>query len=480
MNRRERRILNTVYAFVFVSLIILGLGYLGLGYYYRDSFSYGTRINGIYCTGHTPTEVDALLNEKYSYDGLTVTTDGVSIHIRPSDIDFTYDFKAALGIYLHNQNPWAWPANLISNRDRTLHPLVSFDVAKLNAILDSYDIFTYDTEPEVSIVCGNGIYTLTDTTRHRPNSIAMRKAVTDCLYESVETLELDKSYYDDIAYTPAQLVTLNEYDSVCDMLGAHITYVMGEDRVELTDDILAGFLLRDDNGELVVRESSEDEDEEDDEAESEPPYIWSSEAIETWVDVLADKYDTLGSTRSFQTTGGDVIEVSGGIYGNKIDRQAEKAYLKKAIYDKVTEEHEPIYSQEALYKGLDDIGPTYIEVNMTDQKLYYYVDGELIIDTPVVTGNMGRRMNTPSGTNYVYFKQRNRTLIGPNYQTFVNYWMAVNGHIGIHDATWRNEFGGDIYLTQGSHGCINTPMEAVSQLYEMVEIGTPVVMYYTE
>ncbi|MBR6390297.1 MAG: L,D-transpeptidase family protein [Lachnospiraceae bacterium] len=474
MNRHIEDILKIIYTFVFVSLIILGLVYLGLGYYYRDSFSYGTRINGVYCTGHTPAEVDALLNEKYNYDGLTVTSDGVSIHIKPSDIDFTYDFNAALGIYLHNQNPWAWPVNLISHRDRVLHPIVGFDIAKLNAILDSYDIFTYDTAPDVSIICGDGVYELKDTTRHRPNSIAMRKAVTDCIYESRDTLLLDESYYDDIAYTPAQLVTLNEYDNVCKMLGAHITYLMGEERVELTDDLLVGFLLRDDNGELAVREVSDD-------TESDaPPYIWSAEAIETWVDVLADKYDTVGATRKFPATGGEMIEVSGGIYGNKIDRAAEKAYLKTAIYDKVTEEHEPAYTQEALYKGLDDIGPTYIEVNMTDQKLYYYVDGDLVIDTPVVTGNMGRRMNTPSGTNYIYYKQRNRTLIGPNYQTFVNYWMAVNGHIGIHDATWRNEFGGDIYLTQGSHGCINTPMDAVSQLYEMADVGTPVIMYYTE
>lgn len=471
MNRHLRNTLKIIYIFVFVSLIILGLIYLGLGYYYSDSFSYGTRINGVYCTGHTPAEVDALLNEKYDYEGLTVTSDGVSMHIKPSDIDFTYDFNAALAIYLHNQNPWAWPANLISDRDRTLHPIVAFDLAKLNKILDAYDIFSYDTVPEVSIISRDGVYELVDTTRHRPDSIAMRKAVIDSIYESTEALILDDSYYDDVAYTPAQLVTINEFNSVKDMLGAHITYVIGEDRIELTDDILVGFLLRDDNGELILAE---------DDSEDAPRYVWSSEAIETWVDVLADRYDTLGSTRHFNATGGFTVDVSGGIYGNQIDRDAEKAYLKNAIFDKLTEEHEPIYKHEALYKGLDDIGPTYIEVNMTDQKLYYYVDGELIIDTPVVTGNMGRKMNTPSGTNYVYYKQRNRTLIGPNYQTFVNYWMAVNGHIGIHDATWRNEFGGDIYLTQGSHGCINAPMEAVSQLYDMVELGTPVIMYYTE
>lgn len=77
-----------------------------------------------------------------------------------------------------------------------------------------------------------------------------------------------------------------------------------------------------------------------------------------------------------------------------------------------------------------------------------------------------------------YFKQKNRVLRGANYATPVKYWMAVDGRIGIHDASWRKEFGGDIYLTDGSHGCINTPLEKVQELYDMVEIGTPVIMFY--
>ncbi|MCR5594973.1 MAG: L,D-transpeptidase/peptidoglycan binding protein [Lachnospiraceae bacterium] len=476
MKRHLKNFLKFFYIFLFITLIILGLVYLGLGYYYRDSFSYGTRINGIYCTGRTPAEVDKLLNERYSYDGLTIRAEGYEILIKPEDIDFSYDFKSALDIYLHNQNSWFWPSNLISQRNRTLNPLVSYNIAKLDSILDSYEIFVYDTEPDVSIMSENGVYALLDTTKHRPESEKMREAVTDCIYSSTEELIIDDSYYTDLEYTKAQMETIKQYESVKNMLGADITYIMGNERVDITDDILVSFLKRDDDGNLVKVSKEDGIDTED----NSPEYEWSPEAIETWVDVLADKYDTLGSTRHFKATGGFDVEVSGGIYGNKIDRKAEKDYLKAAIRDKLSEDHEPVYIEKALHQGIDDIGDTYVEVNMTDQKLYYYVNGELVIDTPVVTGNMGRRMNTPSGTNYVYYKQRNRTLIGPNYQTFVNYWMAVNGHIGIHDATWRDEFGGEIYLTSGSHGCINTPMDAVSQLYDMVEIGTPVIMYYTE
>ena len=110
--------------------------------------------------------------------------------------------------------------------------------------------------------------------------------------------------------------------------------------------------------------------------------------------------------------------------------------------------------------------------------MYYYVDGVQKIATPIVTGNTSRRMGTPSGVNYVYLKQTDRILRGEGYASHVDFWMPVKGNIGIHDAAWRSKFGGTIYQTNGSHGCINTPRDAMVQLYESAEVGTPVVMFY--
>ncbi len=180
----------------------------------------------------------------------------------------------------------------------------------------------------------------------------------------------------------------------------------------------------------------------------------------------------------FRSTKGNLVHITGGTYGNLIDRPAEKAYLYEALAERKTEIHEPVYVQEAKAKGLDDIGDTYVEVDMGEQHMYYYEKGELIIDTPIVTGDMMRKRSTPAMVCFVYGKQRNRTLRGPGYASFVNYWMPVKGGIGIHDAGWRDTFGGEIYKTRGSHGCINTPGEAMKIIYEKVEIGTPVVMFY--
>ena len=100
------------------------------------------------------------------------------------------------------------------------------------------------------------------------------------------------------------------------------------------------------------------------------------------------------------------------------------------------------------------------------------------METDVVTGNVSKRWGTPEGIYAVFAKERNRILSGRDYASFVKYWMPYYRGIGIHDASWRNTFGGTIYQKNGSHGCINTPEKWVKIIYEEVEVGTPVIVYY--
>ena len=178
-----------------------------------------------------------------------------------------------------------------------------------------------------------------------------------------------------------------------------------------------------------------------------------------------------------------MITIDGGTYGSKMDRKKETAYLLEHLLDPgvhtgTPQSHIPSYEREAFCYGKNDIGDTYIEVDMTEQKMYYYEKGGLKLETEIVTGKMRRRMGTPEGVNFVYNKQKNRVLRGPGYASPVKFWMPVKGGIGIHDAGWRKEFGGDIYQTAGSHGCINTPKDKMEELFDCVQIGTPVVMFY--
>ena len=120
---------------------------------------------------------------------------------------------------------------------------------------------------------------------------------------------------------------------------------------------------------------------------------------------------------------------------------------------------------------------TYIEISISQQHLWYYEKGQLVLDTDVVTGNNDGECNTPTGRYSISSRATNTVLTGPGYSSPVSYWMGFNGGIGIHDATWRSSFGGDIYNGNGSHGCVNTPYDKVQELYERTDYGTPVIVY---
>ena len=189
-------------------------------------------------------------------------------------------------------------------------------------------------------------------------------------------------------------------------------------------------------------------------------------------------YDSYGKPHTFQSTRGDLITLENGTYGNELDRKKETAFLEQAVLERKDVLRQPEYLRKAWAQGLNDIGDTYIEIDITQQKMYFYQNGECMIDTPVVTGNMMRKRETPEGVFYIYLKQKNRVLRGPGYAAHVDFWMPVKNGIGIHDALWRDEFGGEIYKTEGSHGCINTPHDVMEKLYDMAEIGMPVVIFY--
>ena len=113
--------------------------------------------------------------------------------------------------------------------------------------------------------------------------------------------------------------------------------------------------------------------------------------------------------------------------------------------------------------------------------MWYYENGALVADTDVVTGNISRHNGSPDGVFKIVYKESPAVLRGEDYESDVTYFMPFAYNVGIHDASWRNgRFGGDIYKSSGSHGCINAPLEVVEKMFGKVEVGTPVVAYYRE
>ncbi|MFR2849244.1 MAG: L,D-transpeptidase [Hungatella hathewayi] len=121
-----------------------------------------------------------------------------------------------------------------------------------------------------------------------------------------------------------------------------------------------------------------------------------------------------------------------------------------------------------------------MEINLTAQHLFFYKDGKLLVESDFVSGNSSKGYDTPPGAYPITYKERNATLKGEDYRTPVDYWMPFNGNIGMHDAGWRSSFGGNIFKTSGSHGCVNLPPSVAKTIYENIEAGMPVLCYTLE
>ena len=142
---------------------------------------------------------------------------------------------------------------------------------------------------------------------------------------------------------------------------------------------------------------------------------------------------------------------------------------------------EPVYSQTAVSRSKNDIGSTYIEVDYTNQHMWYFEEGTLKLDSDFVSGNISRGNGSPDGVFKVVYKKSPAVLKGEDYESDVTYFIPFAYNVGFHDASWRHgRFGGTIYKNSGSHGCINMPEEKAAKLYELVKVDTPVVAYYRE
>lgn len=456
--------------FLLFGFFLMIAAFLLLALYYRNNFPVNTWINGVYCTGKSVEEVNQELTARAEAPVVRILDEEGNVY--PVDLvetDYVADYTESLENFIRQQNPLSWMENIMLQKSHVLLPGYSLDENKLRQMLEELEPVRreLDMKTEVRIhfsetegwVLDNGL-------EHRLDTEKFFEQVLECVADgSCEVALAQSNCVYDVAPTAKQMTILALWKEIDDFQQCGIVYDMGDQMIPLKGSVSAGFLAVDQQGMPLLNEAGE--------------VTVDMERVKAFISRLAEEYDTYGREISFQSTRGDIVQVPGnGTYGTTLDQEAEFAYLSAALADTLEEVHIPAYSRQGLVRGRNDIGDTYIEVDMTEQKMYYYEEGQLVLETDVVTGHTGRRRGTPQGVNYVYAKQRNRVLRGQGYASPVKYWMPVKGAIGIHDASWRSEFGGEIYKTDGSHGCINTPTEIMAQLYDAVEIGTPVVMFY--
>lgn len=459
---RKKILLIAVGAFAGILLVI----YLGLSLFYHNHFYYGTVIGDMDCGGKNPDKVKRLVRERAAKYGLTIIgREGVEGTVYASDIALEYVFDDTLERIAREQNGFAWISAFRKQPRYQMPALVSYDDKLLTERLNI--MLMFQTE-NMKLPCdakiseyntGSNRY---EIVKEYPGTILIREKAENAVRNALEQLQ-EKLFLDEAECyeNPSVKEDDPQLDRFCSRLNKYVSsqirYDWNGEEVVIDGDQISGWL---------------DIDFEKHDVKINP------ERVRRYVDNLSKIHDTYGKARLFRTTVGEEVLIKGGNYGWRVDREGETEALIRMVRAGQRTDREPVYLFEANVKGRDDIGDSYVEIDLTNQHLYLYAEGELILQSDFVSGNLARGFDTPDGVYGLTYKTKGAVLRGQGYATPVKYWMPFNGNIGMHDASWRRKFGGDIYKTAGSHGCVNLPTEAAETIYEYVYKGFPVVCYF--
>lgn len=455
--KKHKKVWIGVVIFLCISLGI----YLKMSSYFANHFYFGTIINCIDVSGKTVEDAEEeILSKSGTY---TLELEGrydMKEQIHGTDINLKYDLSSKIKELKEKQNPFGWIFMLFGTKDYKISDVVTYDEDLLKKNFDGMSYFNSNiiVEPK------NPSFEYTDNGYTIVDEIYGNKLNKDNLYEHIKNsifsgetkINLESiNCYENPRYTSDSKEVTNAKDILDKYIASTVTYTFG-DRTEILDkSIIHNWLKVNENLEVILDEKE----------------------VSDYVEKLASTYNTAGKTRDFVTSLGTTTKIGGGYYGWKIDNSKEVKKLIEIIKEGESVTREPIYKQRAASRSINDIGNTYVEINLTNQHLWFYKNGVLVVQGDVVTGNVSRGSPTPAGIYQLNYKQKDATLKGENYTTPVTFWMPFYGNVGIHDASWRYAFGGKIYMTSGSHGCVNAPYYLANKMFNNIEEGTPIICY---
>ena len=452
-------------------VVVILLVYGGFAVYYHSHFLNNSFVNNNDCSNLTATQLAAIMDEQsqtYSLQILGRDENGVQEEIgtitAPEIGMYWVDTQAVAQELLDKQNELLWIQMLWTTESYHVVQNVSFDQDKLQEQLAQMPALQKKNmiQPENAYISDYSEKTksyeiIPETLGTELDTKLVENVVSTAIMGGADTVDLEAQGCYAVAKVTSEDETLvKACDTVNKWVSAQITYDWNDNKVVVDADTISKWIQLDDKAPAL-----------------------DEEAIAEFVAEQAKEYDTYGKKRKFTTVQGVELNLPSGAFGWKTDRTEETKELTESIKKGEVISKEPVYSSKGAQKGSNDIGNSYVEIDLTNQHLYLFKDGNIVLETDFVSGNMSKpgRM-TPPGVFGLTYKTKNAVLRGADYETPVNYWMPFNGNVGMHDATWRRSFGGTIYLTSGSHGCVNLPLNMAAAIYEYVSTGFPVVCYY--
>lgn len=434
-----------------VTIVIIIFIYIG-GLFYFNNYSYPlTKING---------EKKAFVALKDikdpNYDDYTLKVIGKNnkkVEFRAEDLDFKVEEKTPLKI---NQKAPLWFVEIFKKHDYKLDYNYIFSEEMLDESLKNSKL-NQDVEKskdaQVELV-GSKYEIIPEKYGDEIDLEKTKESIIAAFKSKEEEIELEEEYLKP-ELTKDSKELQEELETKQRLFSTILTFDFDDRKFEVKGDELISFYDKLQDG-----------------------YQLNRDRVRAYVADLAKKTDTFGTDRKFQTTGRGEVAVGGGIYGWQMDVDKTTENTMKAIEEAKTQDVEVEYKLRSLTRAEDDIGNTYIEIDLSRQHLWFYKEGNLVVESDVITGAPYGGRETPTGVFKVWSRETDRNLTGEDYSSPVSFWMPINwSGVGLHDASWQDKFGGELYKSRGSRGCINLPYEVAKKIYTEVKNETPVVIY---
>ena len=466
--KKSKKGLIITLSIVGVLLIGIAASYLGISSYYKDKFVMGTNVNGVDCSEKTLAQVEAMLQKQVEEYALTIQlANGGKEVLEGTDMGIKYGGYKQLKEAFDEQNAYLWPMALFEENNIKAEIVFEYDQEKLNTLIATLECVQPENQVapvSATVVYKDGTFVIQDEVYGTQLDLTK---VNEAIHTKVSAMEQEVNLEEAGCYVQpvfkkdskevlAAQAELNKY------ISASITYSLDNIEVVVDKDEIVAWVSVDANMTPVI----------------------DAAKVKAFTDTLGSKYNTANLSGVITTPTGKQANVAVAGYGRQVGSQQDCNQLISEIKEGKTVTRSPIISRQATPEGQFAWGTTYAEVDITEQHMWYVVNGQVAFETDVVTGKKGKN-DTPTGTYTILEKIKGKYLRGrlvngkPSYVTWVDYWMRVTwSGIGFHDAGWQPTFGGDRYVNNGSHGCINMPPAKAKEFYGMLSVGCPVIIHY--
>ena len=466
LNRKKKKRRTILIIILSVFIVLITAGYFSMVYYASSRFNPGTFIDGNDMSFKTVDEAVQIVGQKYKGYEIDIKYRDSDHVIKADDIDLKVDVRTSIDKIKASQSPYEW-----FRFDRVYDEKADWKLTYNEQLLEIALGMDPKLDPSKMVKPENPEIVYEDGKYHaeagnQGNTIDL-ELFNKLLRSHIEVMDKEfdveaEGCYEESWLKPDSNTVTKCVDKVNGMLQGEVSYLYGDTEVPvITKDDIAD-MIRIDKAYRVTLDRN---------------------MLSVKFETFANEHDTYYQERSFRTHDGKIVTIPASYYGWEINREGEVEQLYTDICSKHKVVREPDFNSWGyVYHvgeyGIDDVGNSYAEVDLTNQKVYLFIGGEMILSTDCVTGNVSAGMSTPAGLYEILTHATNVELTGGEEPVMVDYWMRFVRGIGFHDATWRWEFGGEIYYYNGSHGCVNLPYSAAQTMFYNTEIGMPVVVYW--